>query len=115
MRQEGEIVDEGNYQVQAGSTIIILKESYLKTLSVGTYRYTAEWNEHVGSFDLVIGVLGAEETKPTTTLAGNGKDKGIDVPVGEPYNFLPLALMLTGLVLLAAVMHLRTRRQSQGD
>lgn len=115
LRQEGEIVDEGNYQVQAGSTIIILKESYLKTLSVGTYRYTAEWNEHVGSFDLVIGVLGAEETKPTTTLAGNGKDKGIDVPVGEPYNFLPLALMLTGLVLLAAVMHLRTRRQSQGD
>jgi len=29
LRQEGEIVDEGNYQVQAGSTIISLKESYL--------------------------------------------------------------------------------------
>lgn len=115
LRRNGELVDEGNYQVQAGSTIIILKESYLETLSLGMHQFIAEWDQYVGSFDLEIGVLGAEETKPTTTVVENEEDEAIDVSVGESYNFLPLVLILAGLTLLAAAVHLRTRKQSQGD
>ncbi|GHU84349.1 hypothetical protein FACS189415_7930 [Bacteroidia bacterium] len=36
-----DIVDSDNYDLAEGSTIITLKESYLKTLAVGTYDYYA--------------------------------------------------------------------------
>lgn len=141
LRRNGKRVDESNYQVQAGSIVLTLKESYLKTLNPGTHRFSLEGEEFVGFFDLEV--LGAEETTTTTTVpttstvpsgeeetqpttaaqdqegetkpATTAKDQAkddVDVAVGESYNFLPLVLTLIGLTLLAVVLRLRTRKQN---
>ncbi len=40
---DGSVVDDSNYTAKEGSTIIILKEAYLDTLSVGTHTVEIEW------------------------------------------------------------------------
>ncbi len=42
---DGKEVDSKNYTVESGSTIITLKESYLKTLSIGNHTLRVEYND----------------------------------------------------------------------
>ncbi|MDR3085288.1 MAG: hypothetical protein LBU47_03130 [Christensenellaceae bacterium] len=42
---DGEVVDPANYTITEGSTVITLKEHYLKTFRNGVYWFTAEFND----------------------------------------------------------------------
>ena len=41
---DDEYVDESNYTVKSGSTILTLKKAYLETLFVGKHEVTMGWN-----------------------------------------------------------------------
>ena len=43
VKVDGSIIDAKNYTAKEGSTIIILKADYLKTLSVGTHSFEIVW------------------------------------------------------------------------
>ena len=42
---DGQIVDESNYTVKEGSTIVTFKTEYLETLSVGTHTVTINYKD----------------------------------------------------------------------
>ncbi|SEW13565.1 hypothetical protein [[Clostridium] fimetarium] len=41
----GQVVDSQNYTLESGSTIITLKEAYLKTLGTGAFNFTAQFED----------------------------------------------------------------------
>ena len=59
---DGVEVDSSNYTLEDGSTIITLKEDYVKTLSVGTHTVTALYNN--GSATTILTI---EESMPKTS------------------------------------------------
>lgn len=54
----GNVVNPDNMIVTEGSTVITLKESYLKTLANGTYNYTAEFTDGYAYLTLTVNVQG---------------------------------------------------------
>jgi len=71
----GGVIDPGNYTVTEGSTIITLKESYLKTLANDTYDLRAEFEEGYADLTLIIDVQDdtpqTGDNTPQTGDAGN--------------------------------------------
>ena|GEM_PF-3913249 len=53
-KKSGKEVNESNYTITAGSTIITLKEDYVKTLENGTYLYTAEFEDGDAVLKLIV-------------------------------------------------------------
>jgi len=53
-KKNGKEIDESNYTITAGSTIITLKEDYVKTLENGTYLYTAEFEGGDAALKLIV-------------------------------------------------------------
>jgi uncharacterized repeat protein (TIGR02543 family) len=51
---DGSVVDDSNYTVAAGSTVLTLKESYLMTLTDSTYTFYAEFTNGIAMFVLTI-------------------------------------------------------------
>jgi hypothetical protein len=61
----GSLVDRANYDIEEGSTIITLKEAYLKQLENGTYELVAEFIDGVtGTAQLVVNANETEEDTP---------------------------------------------------
>ena len=54
----GAVVDPTNYTVVEGSTVITLRESYLKTLANGEYTFRAEFTNGYADLKLVVNVQG---------------------------------------------------------
>jgi len=48
------VVDASNYTVTPGSTVIILKESYLETFDDGTYEFTARFTDGNAKIGLTV-------------------------------------------------------------
>lgn len=76
---EGVALDSQHYTAAAGSTVIMLKESYLKTLADGSYALTAEFSDGSAALALtvkldatVVRVIGVTLDKTNATL-GVGK------------------------------------------
>lgn len=95
----GQVVDQENYTVESGSTIITLKESYLKTLGNGTHNFVAEFTDGTAALTLNINT-----------------QSGTDAPVNSPAtgdSNNSLLWILTGIVSLAGVsiFVFHTRRQ----
>lgn len=68
----GQVVDPQNYTVQSGSTIITLKESYLKTLGNGTHQFVAEFTDGTAALSLHVNAPSESGVKsPQTGENGN--------------------------------------------
>ena len=55
-------LDSKNHTVAEGSTVITLKEAYLKTLANGTYTVTAEFTDGSAETTLKVAVTAATST-----------------------------------------------------
>ena len=51
---DGKLVDPSNYTVTEGSTIIILKADYLKTLSEGSHTFELVWADGSASTNFTV-------------------------------------------------------------
>ncbi len=65
---DGEWVDEENYVVDSGSTVVTLKNEYLKTLSVGEHEITFVYTDGECSANFEIKEPGADAEEIQTQL-----------------------------------------------
>ena len=75
VKVDGTWIDEANYTVKSGSTIITLKNSYLNTLSAGTHTFEIVWTD--GSANTTFTVEAVVEDDESVIL-----DTGDNTPIG---------------------------------
>jgi hypothetical protein len=80
------IIDAKNYTAKEGSTIIILKADYLKTLSVGTHSFEIVWvdGSAVTSFKVSKNTSDNEGSKDNNGNKNNSNDNPNSNPVDVP-------------------------------
>ena len=76
VKVDGSIIDAKNYTAKEGSTIIILKADYLKTLSVGTHSFEIVWADGsaVTSFKVSKNTSDNEGSKDNNGNKNNSND-----------------------------------------
>lgn len=106
----GSEVDAADYTITSGSTEIILKESYLKTLAKGDYVFTAEFKDGTADIKLNVNV-----SNPSST-SDSGKSPDENNPqTGYKENLLLLiALCSEATVVLALVKKMKSRNAAGG-
>ncbi len=92
-------VAASNYTVVEGSTVIMLKESYLKTLANGNYTLRAEFTDGYADLTLTVNVPG--KTAPNNPRTGDDGNLIVWMEIG--------AVSVLSMVCVAA---LKKRRQS---
>ncbi len=77
VKVDGAFIDEANYTVKSGSTIITLKNSYLNTLSVGTHTFEIVWTD--GSANTTFTVETVVEEDPDIPKTGDNTPMGLSL------------------------------------
>jgi hypothetical protein len=96
---KGGEIDPSNYTVTQGSTIITLKEEYLKTYAAGTYYFIAEFSDGT-SENIRLDVAAPSDSLPTTPTTPTTPATGDSANLALWFS-LSLAA-LCGLILCAA-------------
>lgn len=86
VKVDGSIIDAKNYTAKEGSTIIILKADYLKTLSVGTHSFEIVWADGsaVTSFKVSKNTSDNEDSKDNNGNKDNSNDNPNSNPAAVP-------------------------------
>ena len=96
VKVDGSIIDAKNYTAKEGSTIIILKADYLKTLSVGTHSFEIVWADGSAATSFKV-------SKNTSDNEGS-KDNNGNKDNSRPMLWVTLlAASLAGLLALLVV------------
>lgn len=110
---DGDVVDESNYELSEGSTVISFKPAYLKTLSVG--KHPVAIVSQTGTARGMIEIKAPASQKPTeeTTASGTTAETGNTIPkTGESsrtYQWLAIILLAASGLLI--VLMRKTSRQ----
>ena len=95
VKVDGSIIDAKNYIAKEGSTIIILKADYLKTLSVGTHSFEIVWADGSAVTNFKISKNTDDSQQPTPPQTGDNSRPMLWVTL--------LAASLAGLLALLSV------------
>ncbi len=95
VKVDGSIIDAKNYIAKEGSTIIILKADYLKTLSVGTHSFEIVWADGSAVTNFKISKNTDDSQQPTPPQTGDNSRPMLWVTL--------LAASLAGLLALLVV------------
>ena len=95
VKVDGSIIDAKNYTAKEGSTIIILKADYLKTLSVGTHSFEIVWTDGSAVTNFKISKNTDDSQQPTPPQTGDNSRPMLWVTL--------LAASLAGLLALLGV------------
>ncbi|MCL1846371.1 MAG: right-handed parallel beta-helix repeat-containing protein [Coriobacteriia bacterium] len=108
----GNVVNPANYTVTSGSTIITLKESYLKALANGSYIYIAEFSDGYSEYiRLTVSVLG--NTNTNTGGSGTGAQTGDEFNQQALLGFGTLLVSTVSALLLMFLRAYRSRSNRQ--
>lgn len=78
----GEVVDSQNYTVHSGSTVITLKESYLKTLENGNHNFVAQFTDGTADLTLNINIQSKVGALNTSTTTGDSNNYALWILIG---------------------------------
>lgn len=95
VKVDGSIIDAKNYTAKEGSTIIILKADYLKTLSVGTHSFEIVWTDGSAVTNFKVSKNTDDSQQPTPPQTGDNSRPMLWVTL--------LAASLAGLLVLLVV------------
>lgn len=95
VKVDGSIIDAKNYTAKEGSTIIILKADYLKTLAVGTHSFEIVWTDGSAATNFKISKNTDDSQQPTPPQTGDNSRPMLWVTL--------LAASLAGLLALLVV------------
>ena len=95
VKVDGSIIDAKNYTAKEGSTIIILKADYLKTLSVGTHSFEIVWIDGSAVTNFKVSKNTDDSQQPTPPQTGDNSRPMLWVTL--------LAASLAGLLALLGV------------
>jgi hypothetical protein len=97
---KGAVIDPGNYTLTEGSTIITLKESYLKTYANGTHEFVAEFSDGgTAAVSLTVNAPAAAANAAVTnaeTTAGAAPRTGDDAALAVWFAMVGLSLLGIG-------------------
>ena len=91
VKVDGNVIDESNYSVREGSTIITLKAAYLNTLSVGTHAIEIVWTDGSAITNFIIKEKSADNAKTLENTAVTAPKTGD----GAPLEFLCIMIGLS--------------------
>ena len=74
IKVDGTVVDEKNYTVSEGSTVVTLKEDYLKTLTAGKHTFEIVWTDGLASTTFTV----VKDNNNSVQVTGN-KNESITV------------------------------------
>lgn len=107
----GKEVESSNYTVTEGSTVIKLKEAYLKTIANGKYTVTAQFTD--GSAMTALTVKVSSTTTRTTTTSGSRAKTGTSAKTGDDSTVWPwLALLGVSVSGIARIALTRRKKLS---
>ncbi|GEM_PF-930055 len=110
LQLDGKTVDPANYTARRGSTYITLKKEFIETLSAGTHRLTAVYEDCTCSTTFTVAEKKAAETvKDQTTTSSTTQVLGAEVSV-RPYILL-MAAAAVMIAALSAVLVWRKRKE----
>ena len=75
VKVDGVLVSADNYTAESGSTIIVFKSSYLKSLSVGTHKLTVVYTDGECSANFEVKQAAEGTTSDATTTAATTESK----------------------------------------
>lgn len=117
---DGVQIDQANYTVKSGSTILTLNRDYLDGLTVGTHSLRLEYLYGSGetTFKVAEAKQAENDAKKTTTpenknIAKVGTAKGISAKTGDTASVMiwVTLVLLSGIVISGSVWYRRKRRR----
>ena len=84
VKVDGEILDSENYTVEAGSTVITLKASYLKTLSKGSHSFEILWTDGSAGTDFKVVANSSKGSHNSNSNNSNNSVAGITGSAASP-------------------------------
>ena len=84
VKVDGEILDSENYTVEAGSIVITLKASYLKTLSKGSHSFEILWTDGSAGTDFKVVANSSKGSHNSNSNNSNNSVAGITGSAASP-------------------------------
>jgi len=127
VKMDSQKVDEANYTLKEGSTIVTFKESYLETLSVGEHTVTLVYQDG-NSIDSKLTILAqpanedtnedADDTQDEDTFGEDNNDNAETTPVtaasgsstGDDSNLILWIVLLTCAALMCGFIALKAKK-----
>ena len=109
VKVDGSIIDAKNYTAKEGSTIIILKADYLKTLSVGTHSFEIVWADGSAGTSFKV-------SKNTSDSEGSKDNSQQPTPPQTGDNSRPMlwvTLLAPSLAGLLALLSVRRKKDDE--
>ena len=109
VKVDGSIIDAKNYTAKEGSTIIILKADYLKTLSVGTHSFEIVWADGSAGTSFKV-------SKNTSDSEGSKDNSQQPTPPQTGDNSRPMlwvTLLAPSLAGLLALLSVRRKKDEE--
>ena len=109
VKVDGSIIDAKNYTAKEGSTIIILKADYLKTLSVGTHSFEIVWADGSAATSFKV-------SKNTSDSEGSKDNSQQPTPPQTGDNSRPMlwvTLLAPSLAGLLALLSVRRKKDDE--
>ncbi len=108
LKVDDKVVDKDNYTAVSGSTVVMLKTSYLSTLSVGEHTLTLVYTDGTASCTFTVagstgGSAGAEDPAGPSGSAGSGTADGTTGPNTGDSSRMDLWLILFAVSFAAAM------------
>ena len=111
LKVDGRVVDNSQYSLESGSTVITIHDAYLDTLSVGKHTLSATYDGGVAfgsTFEIVDGI-----PVPNTSGADGGNSAAPNTGVvtdGDTGSFLCNVVMLPAAIMIVSVSFYVSRR-----
>lgn len=110
---DGKDLDGTNYEVEEGSTIVILKASYLETLSPGNHTLTVVSKTGTASATFTIQAEGSSQTTDNNTPADTNSGSILSpLTAGYGYRVFCITLMFISAGIIVAAIIFKTNKNT---
>lgn len=119
VKVDGNLVDEKNYTVKEGSTIVTLKADYLNTLSVGNHTFEIIWTDGTASTRFTVSKSDSGSDEPTDNNGTSGSQTDDNQQITAPktgdnsHTGLWISLLGVSLAGLLSMIYVRKKKENE--
>ena len=119
VKVDGNLVDEKNYTVKEGSTIVTLKADYLNILSVGNHTFEIIWTDGTASTRFTVSKSDSGSDEPTDNNGTSGSQTDDNQQITAPktgdnsHTGLWISLLGVSLAGLLSMIYVRKKKENE--
>ncbi len=119
VKVDGNLVDEKNYTVKEGSTIVTLKADYLNTLSAGNHTFEIIWTDGTASTRFTVSKSDSGSDEPTDNNGTSGSQTDDNQQITAPktgdnsHTGLWISLLGVSLAGLLSMIYVRKKKENE--